>query len=802
MLKRFIFAALAVVLVMSACAYGSDFPPSYNLRTLGRVSPVRDQEWLGTCWAFGVLGAVESNYLTRLKSGEITAITSGGSDVDSKDFDLSELHLAWYLRNHPDKRNRNTYVMPRTVTINSLNGAFTLDAAASLTRLDGPVLESSLPYLSTKLLGHMGFSPKVLSQWYDTNQYPTYNFLQSLAKKQSADLKSNDHYPILPELTQSPKSYDVKLRVTDILFSSQTPVRLTTAKTDSRDRLIPDKAKELIMKHGAIAIAYDSGGKLYNNEAYFLPGNTTNHEVVIMGWDDNYSADKFAATPKDRPSKNGAWIVKNSWGDDWALSGDFYMSYEQTITEGAAFVVEKLSSDLKVYQHDPLGWCDVYGASHDTMYAANVFKADSNETLEGISFYTTEAGATVTWTVYPNLGPNKPTLAPYIAAVNPISGTETFPYSGYHTIKLKDKNISLTKGMYFSVVLKVTNLTARHPLVVERKIEKTSDFAAVHDYESWFSEDGYEWWDGINTVTGRKSTPMNACIKAFTTGGTGTKAQPDKMTILGRNLDDYMNASSVTDAQSEPYVKPNSNIPDEPLITRMIFAPASADGSYLYNAGTQIEYYLVNVTEAHEFVEAYEGNPDTTYPTGFVPYDPDREYDPLFEEGYEPDVFWLASDGGEYPVYGPFFTSVDKSGFVYLDVQNLEYRNESGDLGSIPKGYYDFVYMGPDGEDGFVGNVELRLAASDFSGPDSGDITSPDVIYRDKYISRDVFISRDVIRYVSRDVPVVSREVVVQYVSRDVPTGVSSSSSGGCASGLGLAGLILISGLAASKKKR
>ena len=129
---------------------------------------------------------------------------------------------------------------------------------------------------------------------------------------------------------------------------------------------------------------------------------------------------------------------------------------------------------------------------------------------------------------------------------------------------------------------------------------------------------------------------------------------------------------------------------------------------------------------------------------------------------------------------------------MYLDVQNLRYDNESGDLGAIPKGYYDFVYTGPDGEKGFIGGLELRLAATVFSSPEIPESTdiSPDIRY----------ISRDVIRYVSNDVTVVSREVV--YVSSDASIGVGSSSSSGCDSGFGLAGLILLSGLAAAMKKR
>ena len=128
---------------------------------------------------------------------------------------------------------------------------------------------------------------------------------------------------------------------------------------------------------------------------------------------------------------------------------------------------------------------------------------------------------------------------------------------------------------------------------------------------------------------------------------------------------------------------------------------------------------------------------------------------------------------------------------MYLNVQNLVYDNDSRDLGSIPKGYYDFVYTGPDGEEGFIGGLELRLAATDLDQPEIP--ASPD-------ISPDI---RPDIRHESGDViTIVSREVVVQYVSSDSAIGVGSSSSSGCTSGFGLAGLILLSGLVAAMKKR
>ena len=121
----------------------------------------------------------------------------------------------------------------------------------------------------------------------------------------------------------------------------------------NRNKEIVNKMiKEQLMNNGAVSIGITFAQNNFNSEnnTFFLPtycsqDNYMSHEVTIIGWDDNFSKEKFKKhadiyydyaeqiqyTADIEPRANGAWIVQNSWGSEYGDNGIFYLSYESDI---------------------------------------------------------------------------------------------------------------------------------------------------------------------------------------------------------------------------------------------------------------------------------------------------------------------------------------------------------------------------------------------------------------------------------------------------------------------------------------
>ncbi len=128
--------------------------------------------------------------------------------------------------------------------------------------------------------------------------------------------------------------------VTDTIELSSISMYANTEEIKKRVDLL----KSLVRQYGAVYVAYDhfDGGFNSATDAYHNPnceissGTECANGVVIIGWDDSYSKNKFGEC---KPANDGAFIVKanrqvdsnpNSIDSEPRMLGRYFLSYEMT----------------------------------------------------------------------------------------------------------------------------------------------------------------------------------------------------------------------------------------------------------------------------------------------------------------------------------------------------------------------------------------------------------------------------------------------------------------------------------------
>jgi len=406
------------------------FPATYDLRSLNKLTPVKQQNPYGTCWAFATMAAIES-YLKP-----------------SQNLDFSEKQLA-YIAYSDDSDSFTKGPVESYENDIFDQGGDMWKATALLARWSGPVSETDVPYGDDTL--------------FDLK--PVQKHLQ--------------HAIYLPNKTE-----------------------------DSISQFNPNNIKSALMTHGAVAIGmnYSDDPGCYNEttSAYYYAGEeSANHEVNIVGWNDDFPRENFST----EPGGDGAWIVRNSWGDSWGDGGYFYISYyDQALDDGVALVVEDVNNYDTIYQYDPLGWIKSYGAGERAMFA-NMFTATQSGSLKAISFYAPTDSTQYTINVYNNC---QSTPDSGEKGASPQSGTITA--AGYHTIVL-DNPVSLNSNEVFSVVVDVNTPEYNYPVPVECVEEGYSDNASTGLGQSFVSFNNGSTWEDLSTIT--QLERANVCLKAF-----------------------------------------------------------------------------------------------------------------------------------------------------------------------------------------------------------------------------------------------------------------------------------------------
>jgi C1A family cysteine protease len=409
----------------------TSYQAKYDLRTLGKVSPVKDQNPWGTCWAFATFASLESTSMPATP-------TPGYSEKNLA-------NLAGFDYAIPD------------------GGGHMWMSSAYLTRWNGPVNSATDPYPS--------------GTWTSSSTYPPVKHVQNV-----------------------------------VFFPGR------TSRTDN------DNIKGALTRWGAVYSSLYWNARSFYNEtytSYYWPASDTSsgggHAVTIVGWDDNYAATNFT-TAADGP---GAWIVKNSWGSVWGSNGYFYISYydksfgsviqtDGTNKDTAVFLGESTSNYDTVYSYDKLGEVnDYYGATVKTGSFANVFTANSTETIKAVGFYTTDLNVPYTISIYKN-----PTSGP-VGGTPAATFSGTLAYMGYNTVEIPSiQQVPVTTGDRFSVVVQVTNPTNSYYIPIERnRAGYTSGI--VSQSGQGYSLESSGWTDWKTIVDN-----SHICVKAYTSSTT------------------------------------------------------------------------------------------------------------------------------------------------------------------------------------------------------------------------------------------------------------------------------------------
>jgi len=176
---------------------------------------------------------------------------------------------------------------------------------------------------------------------------------------------------------------------------------------------------------------------------------STNHAVLIVGWDD------------DMCSGNGAWIVKNSWGTGWGDNGYFYIQYESArIGENSSVITRYVNHDPneKIYYKDEYGWWNTvgYGDGHD-WGLLELTHTTADEYLKKVSFSATAATCTYTINVYDDFSSG--TVSNLLSG--PVSGA--FSDAGYYTVDLSSP-LLLTSGDPVYIEIELNTSPYNYPI--------------------------------------------------------------------------------------------------------------------------------------------------------------------------------------------------------------------------------------------------------------------------------------------------------------------------------------------------
>ena len=394
--------ALAVTAsVLSLSVYAA--PAKYSAVEQGYITSVKNQGNWGICWAFSSTAISEASLIKEFPN----KFNSGNTD-------LSENLLA-YMVSHPSLYGK--------LNPSGDYATYTASSATDYLTLGGNVWAAGLGLMN-------GIGP-----YNENSDYPY----------------SEDNTPSIVNKNFTESEY---YEVRNSSVAKITGVFQAHINNNSDN----DEFKQLIMDYGAASLSYNENytdnkfgedGSSY----YYNPNeNTSNHAVTVVGWNDSIPASAFKTTP----AGDGAWLIKNSWGEYSRDNGYFWLSYYDKSISGVGiaydFTVDGADDYFDTrYSYDGGNSLASFGYSRPDIYGANVFTADKDSYVTGAATYTS-AGNNIELSVYTSL---KDASDPTSGTKSAVATMSNVKYEGYYSLKF-DAPVKVKKGETFAIVAKIT----------------------------------------------------------------------------------------------------------------------------------------------------------------------------------------------------------------------------------------------------------------------------------------------------------------------------------------------------------